>query len=74
MDEKERRLETRTREVMTEVAKRKTAELRWVDEVFDERGRLLDELENHAIEELGDVGDEFPEDPLEQEAWMALRE
>lgn len=74
MEEKERRLESRAREVFLEVAKRKTAELRWVREVFDERGRLLDELEHSAMEELGDVGDEFPEDPLEQEAWIALKE
>ncbi|KAI0515192.1 hypothetical protein F5B22DRAFT_191962 [Xylaria bambusicola] len=74
MEEKERRLETRRHEVMLGVAKRKTAELRWVREVFEERGRLLDELENSEIEKLGDVGDQFPEDPAEQEAWIVMKE
>ncbi|KAI3343150.1 hypothetical protein F4824DRAFT_485853 [Ustulina deusta] len=71
MDEKERRLESRTREVGLGVAKRKTAELRWVREVFQERGRLLDELEASEIEKLGDVADEFPEKPSEEEVWLA---
>ncbi|KAK5630066.1 hypothetical protein RRF57_005781 [Xylaria bambusicola] len=74
MEEKERRLETRRNEVMLGVAKRKTAELRWVREVFEERGRLLDELENSEIEKLGDVGDRFLEDPEEQEAWIVMKE
>ncbi|KAI0428941.1 hypothetical protein F5Y09DRAFT_332188 [Xylaria sp. FL1042] len=70
MEEKERRLESRTREVILGVAKRKTAELRWVREVFEERGRLLDELETSEIEKLGDVSDEFPGDAVDGEAWL----
>ncbi|KAI1283297.1 hypothetical protein F5Y07DRAFT_394213 [Xylaria sp. FL0933] len=70
MEEKERRLESRRREVMLDVAKRKTAELRWVREVFEERGRLLDELEASEIEKLGDVSDEFPGDVVEAEGWL----
>ncbi|KAI0818334.1 hypothetical protein GGR55DRAFT_694546 [Xylaria sp. FL0064] len=70
MEEKERRLESRTREIMLGVAKRKTAELRWMREVFEERGRLLDELEASEIEKLGDVSDEFPGDVMEREGWL----
>ncbi|TGJ88527.1 hypothetical protein E0Z10_g237 [Xylaria hypoxylon] len=65
MDEKEQRLESRTREVGLGVAKRKTAELRWLREVFEERGRLLDELETGEIEKIQDIDDELPEDPVE---------
>ncbi|KAI1428167.1 hypothetical protein F5Y12DRAFT_78419 [Xylaria sp. FL1777] len=71
MDEKERRLESRTREVGLGVAKRKTAELRWLREVFEERGRLLDELETSEIKKLGDVADEYPGDLVVEEAWLA---
>ncbi|KAI1307743.1 hypothetical protein F5Y03DRAFT_383657 [Xylaria venustula] len=72
MEEKERRLESRTREVGLGVAKRKMAELRWVREVFEERGRLLDELEASEIEKLGDVADEYPGDSMEEDdAWVA---
>ncbi|KAI1346776.1 hypothetical protein F5Y01DRAFT_308075 [Xylaria sp. FL0043] len=70
MEEKERRLESRRREVMLGVAKRKTAELRWLREVFEERGRLLDELEASEIEKLGDVSDEFPGDVVEADGWL----
>ncbi|KAI0416129.1 hypothetical protein F5X98DRAFT_364707 [Xylaria grammica] len=58
MDEKERRLESRTREVGLGLAKRKTAELRWVREVFEERGRLFDELEASEMDKIQHVDDE----------------
>ncbi|KAF2971561.1 hypothetical protein GQX73_g1960 [Xylaria multiplex] len=64
MDEKERRLEARTREVALSLAMRRTAELRWVREVFEERGRLLDELEAAEMWKLQDVDVEAPEGAL----------
>ncbi|KAI0533348.1 hypothetical protein GGR58DRAFT_122424 [Xylaria digitata] len=64
MDEKERRLEARTREIARSLAMRRTAELRWVREVFVERGRLLDELEAGEMWKLQNIDVEAPEEAL----------
>ncbi|OTB05952.1 hypothetical protein M426DRAFT_319332 [Hypoxylon sp. CI-4A] len=50
MQAAERRLEESTREEMNGFFLRKTAELRWVDVVIEERARMLDDMETDEIE------------------------
>ncbi|KAI1372721.1 hypothetical protein F4677DRAFT_449207 [Hypoxylon crocopeplum] len=50
MAEAERRLMESTREELNAFSLRKAAELRWVDVVIEERGRMLNEMEIEEIE------------------------
>ncbi|KAJ2976410.1 hypothetical protein NUW58_g8091 [Xylaria curta] len=48
------------------LARRRNAELRWVEEVVAERERLLQELENEEVENGEDIDTWFAEGPLEE--------
>ncbi|KAI0549038.1 hypothetical protein F4679DRAFT_286522 [Xylaria curta] len=66
MDEKERRVRSRAREAALALATRNAAELRWVREVMEERGRMLRELESDEMENGDDIDTWFAEGPLEE--------
>ncbi|KAI1735940.1 hypothetical protein F4680DRAFT_461409 [Xylaria scruposa] len=66
MDEKERRVRSRAREVALALARRNVAELRWVREVMEERSRMLRELESDEMENGEDIDTWFAEGPLEE--------
>ncbi|KAI8628096.1 hypothetical protein F5Y19DRAFT_153366 [Xylariaceae sp. FL1651] len=66
MVEKERRIEGNARENLNAFAKRRRAELRWMREVFDERDRLLSDMELDEIENGEDIDAWFTEGPLEE--------
>ena len=66
LDEKERRLRSKARDAAQALARRNAAELRWVGEVMEERGRLLQELETDEIENGEDIDTWFAEGPLEE--------
>ncbi|KAI0102168.1 hypothetical protein GGR51DRAFT_550629 [Nemania sp. FL0031] len=65
MEEKEKRLREKAGEAALALARRRTAELRWVREVVEERGRMLGELEVDEIENSEDTDVWFAEDPWE---------
>ncbi|KAI0854690.1 hypothetical protein F4860DRAFT_508034 [Xylaria cubensis] len=66
MDEKERRMRSRAREAALALARRNVAEMRWVREVTEERGRMLQELETDEIDNGEDIDTWFAEGPLEE--------
>ncbi|KAI0173402.1 hypothetical protein GGR52DRAFT_385301 [Hypoxylon sp. FL1284] len=70
MQESERRLAESERAKQVAFSLRKVAELRWVHEVIEERGRMLadmenDEIENDEIENGEDVEAWFAEEPID---------
>jgi hypothetical protein len=75
MNEKKRRLGTKVCEENSALDKRKTAELRWVREVLEERGRLLDGMEVDEIENGEDIdawfAESLPEEPMLLESLLA---
>jgi hypothetical protein len=66
MAENERRSESNAQETRVAFTKRKTAELWWVREAFEERDRLLDGLEVDEIENGEDLDAWFADGPLEE--------
>lgn len=66
MQESERRLTESMREKQVDFSMRKTAELRWVQEVIEERNRMLADMETDEIENGEDIDAWFAEEPLDQ--------
>ncbi|KAI8959581.1 hypothetical protein F5Y11DRAFT_350333 [Daldinia sp. FL1419] len=67
MQEKERRLVEDTREAQTAFLLRKTAELRWVDIVIEERNRMLNDLEIDEIDNGENVDAWFEDGGLDED-------
>ncbi|XDG06907.1 hypothetical protein ABKA04_006522 [Annulohypoxylon sp. FPYF3050] len=61
----ERRLLDNTQATQTQFLRRKTAELRWVDVVIEERDRMLNDMEVDEIEHGEDVDAWFEDDGLD---------
>lgn len=66
MQESERRLAESTREDQIALSLRKVAELRWVDEVIEERRRMLTDMETDEIENGEDIEAWFADEPLDE--------
>ncbi|KAI0135157.1 hypothetical protein F4814DRAFT_436915 [Daldinia grandis] len=66
MQEVERRLVEDTREAQTAFSLRKTAELRWVDVLIEERSRMLNDMEIDEIENGENVDAWFDEGVLDE--------
>ncbi|KAI1761853.1 hypothetical protein GGR53DRAFT_504000 [Hypoxylon sp. FL1150] len=62
----ERRLTESIREKQVEFSMRKTAELRWVQEVIEERGRMLVEMETGEIDNGQDIDAWFADEPPDE--------
>ncbi|KAI0846784.1 hypothetical protein F5Y00DRAFT_264196 [Daldinia vernicosa] len=67
MQEAERRLVEDTRETQTAFSLRKTAELRWVDVLIEERNRMLNDMEIDEIENGENVDAWFDEGVLDED-------
>ncbi|KAG4219504.1 hypothetical protein PC116_g32016 [Phytophthora cactorum] len=67
MQEAERRLVDGTREAQTAFSLRKTAELRWVDVLIEERNRMLNDMEIDEIENGENVDAWFEEGGLDED-------
>ncbi|KAI1775606.1 hypothetical protein F4818DRAFT_440885 [Hypoxylon cercidicola] len=67
MQEMDRRLTESTREEQIAFSLRKVAELRWVDEVIEERGRMLADMETTVIENGEDIDAWFADESLDDD-------
>ncbi|KAI1451275.1 hypothetical protein F4805DRAFT_471781 [Annulohypoxylon moriforme] len=65
MEVEEKRLVENTREKQNEFERRKAAELRWVDEVIEERDRMLNDMEIDEIENGENIDAWFEDDGLD---------
>lgn len=74
MQEVERRMVERTREEQNAFYQKRAAELRWVDIVIEERGRMLDDMEMDELENGENIDAWFEDAELDDVASIILPE